>query len=51
MSPTSPGTQLASQASPLETELSCMLWLSVGVNQVKFTPAATAETTAELPPD
>src|SRR5438552_13228107 len=34
------GTQPPSHASPLDTELLCMLWLSVGVNQMKFTPAS-----------
>src|SRR3989442_7286100 len=45
-----PGTQLWIHASPDATELSCMLWLSVGVNQMKFVPALSAATTsAELP--
>src|SRR2546427_13117160 len=45
-----PGTQLWIQASPDDTELSCMLWPSFGVNQMKFVPAFSAATTsAELP--
>src|SRR3989441_7099603 len=45
-----PGTQLWIHASPDATELSCMLWLSLGVNQMKFVPAFRAATTsAELP--
>src|SRR5437899_11696559 len=45
-----PGTQLWIHASPDATELSCMLWPSFGVNQMKFVPALSAATTsAELP--
>src|SRR2546427_6923367 len=46
-----PGTQLWIQASPDATELSCMLWLSVGVNQMKFVPAFSAATTSVGPPE
>src|SRR2546427_10696007 len=45
-----PGTQLWIHASPDDTELSCMLCPSFGVNQMKFVPAFSAVTTsAELP--
>src|SRR2546427_11874714 len=45
-----PGTQLWIHASPDDTELSCMLWPSFGVNQMKFVPGFRAVTTsAELP--
>src|SRR5437879_13615542 len=45
-----PGTQLWIQASPDATGLSCMLWPSFGVNQMKFVPAfSAAATSAELP--
>src|SRR2546430_13312660 len=47
----SPGTQLWSQESPLDTELSCMLWLSVGVNQMKFTPALSCAMTVFESPE
>ena len=50
MAVSKPGTQLWIHASPDATELSCMLWLSVGVNQMKFVPAFNAaRTSAELP--
>src|SRR2546428_13965712 len=51
MADRSPGTQLCSHASPEETELSCMLWLSVGVNQMKLVPAVRAATTWVGPPE
>src|SRR2546427_12119742 len=46
-----PGTQLWIQASPDETELSCMLCPSFGVNQMKFVPAFRAVTTSAGPPE
>src|SRR2546425_11713506 len=46
-----PGTQLWIHASPDATELSCMLWLSVGVNQMKLVPALSAVTTSTGPPE
>src|SRR2546430_14560305 len=46
-----PGTQLWIQASPDATELSCMLWPSFGVNQMKFVPAFSAATTSVGPPE
>src|SRR2546430_17090706 len=46
-----PGTQLWSHESPLDTELSCMLWLSVGVDQMKLVPAFRAATTWVGPPE
>src|SRR2546427_12917521 len=50
MAVSKPGTQLWIHASPDDTELSCMLWPSFGVNQMKFVPALSAVTTsAELP--
>src|SRR3989442_15693060 len=47
----SPGTQLWIHASPDATELSCMLWPSFGVNQMKFVPAFRAVTTSAGPPE
>src|SRR5438132_7478340 len=45
-----PGTQLWIHASPDATELSCMLWPSLGVNQMKLVPTFNAaRTSAELP--
>src|SRR2546427_12569019 len=46
-----PGTQLCSHASPDDTELSCMLCWSVGVNHTKFVPAFSAATTSVEPPE
>src|SRR5256885_16627271 len=46
-----PGTQLWIHASPDDTELSCMLCPSFGVNQMKFVPAVRAVTTAAGPPE
>src|SRR2546430_8437417 len=46
-----PGTHPWSQESPLETELSCMLWPSVGVNQMKFVPALRAAVISVGPPE
>src|SRR2546425_12615628 len=46
-----PGTQLWIHASPDDTELSCMLWPSLGVNQMKFVPAFRAGTTAAVLPE
>src|SRR5437899_10741929 len=51
MAVSKPGTQLWIHASPDDTELSCMLWLSVGVNQMKFVPAFSAATTSVGPPE
>src|SRR6058998_298606 len=45
------GTQLWIHASPDETELSCMLCPSFGVNQMKFVPAFSAATTSAGPPE
>src|SRR5436309_3623096 len=51
MADSRPGTQLWIHASPDDTELSCMLWLSVGVNQMKFVPALNwLMTVLESPP-
>src|SRR5213593_3596202 len=46
-----PGTQLWIHASPDDTELSCMLCPSFGVNQMKFVPAFRAVTTSAGPPE
>src|SRR5206468_11784306 len=46
-----PRTQLWIPASPDETELSCMLCPSFGVNQMKFVPAFRAVTTSAGPPE
>src|SRR5438094_9225935 len=46
-----PGTQLWIHASPDETELSCMLCPSFGVNQMKVVPAFRAVTTSAGPPE
>src|SRR6266571_4854108 len=46
-----PGTQLWIHASPEATELSCMLWPSFGVNQMKFVPALRAARTSAGPPE
>src|SRR5207245_11374728 len=39
------GAHPAIHASPEDTELSCMLWLSVGVNQMKLVPALSCAMT------
>src|SRR2546428_14061112 len=46
-----PGTQLWIHASPDDTELSCMLCPSFGVNQMKLVPAFRAVTTSAGPPE
>src|SRR5712691_5141551 len=51
MAVSKPGTQLWIHASPDATELSCMLWLSFGVNQMKLVPALSAVTTSAGPPE
>src|SRR5438309_9545577 len=45
------GAHPAIHASPEDTELSCMLWLSVGVNQMKFTPALSCAMTVFESPE
>src|SRR5256885_6485880 len=44
------GTQLASHASPTETEQECMLLQSFGVSQMKFVPALKDEITCVYDP-
>src|SRR2546427_11912778 len=51
MAVSKPGTQLWSHESPDDTELSCMLCWSVGVNHTKFVPAFSAATTSVEPPE
>src|SRR5256885_8655590 len=45
------GAHPAIHASPEDTELSCMLWLSVGVNQMKFVPALSCAMTVFESPE
>src|SRR5947209_4188637 len=45
------GIHVASQLSPDWILLSCMFWLSLGVNQTKLVPACTAAMTSGVSPE